>query len=116
MIQVDALSTNELRALIHAASDELWQRLNAGPTDSRNPNEDERQIEFRRCLKTLTPREQEVLDHLALGWTAKEIGRELGCSPRTVEQHRARVLQKTFCRNVIELAKHVASTSNYHKQ
>jgi PAS domain S-box-containing protein len=42
----------------------------------------------------LTPREREIAALLATGKTSKQIGRELGISPRTVELYRARLLKK----------------------
>ena len=46
-------------------------------------------------LDTLTPREQDVMQQLVIGNANKVIARELGLSPRTVEIHRARVMEKT---------------------
>ena len=42
----------------------------------------------------LSRREREVLQQLAAGATSKEIAADLGLSPKTVENHRARVLDK----------------------
>ncbi|HKT86145.1 MAG TPA: response regulator [Novosphingobium sp.] len=45
-------------------------------------------------LRVLTPRELDVLHGLALGHPNKTIAYDLGISPRTVEVHRANVMQK----------------------
>jgi len=52
---------------------------------------------------SLTLRERQVVQHLSHGLTSKEIGRILAISPRTVEEHRARLLAKFDARNVAEL-------------
>jgi DNA-binding NarL/FixJ family response regulator len=46
------------------------------------------------ALTPLTERETDVLRMLALGYTTNEIGRKLYISPRTVDSHRAHVVQK----------------------
>ena len=51
----------------------------------------------------LTRREREVLSWLSRGQTSKEIGRELGLSPRTIEDVRARLLRKFEVKNTSEL-------------
>ena len=45
-------------------------------------------------LDLLTPREREVLQHLARGYLYKEIARRLGISAKTVEAHVSAVLRK----------------------
>ena len=47
-----------------------------------------------RRLSRLTTREREILQHLVLGMSNKEIATELGISRRTVELHRARIREK----------------------
>ena len=54
-------------------------------------------------IARLTAREREVLDAMVAGHASKEIARELGVSPRTVEVHRARVMEKMGARSVPEL-------------
>lgn len=56
-----------------------------------------------RCAR-LTPREREVLVQVAAGKTSKEIARLLGISPRTVEVHRARIMEKLEAHSVLDLA------------
>lgn len=53
----------------------------------------------------LTAREQEVLSKIADGASNKEAGRELGISPRTVEVHRARIMEKLNARNAADLVR-----------
>jgi DNA-binding NarL/FixJ family response regulator len=45
-------------------------------------------------LEQLTPREREVLQHIARGYLYKEIGQRLGISVKTVEAHVSAVLRK----------------------
>jgi RNA polymerase sigma factor (sigma-70 family) len=56
-------------------------------------------------LARLTAREREVLEQAALGLHAKEIGAALGISPRTVEVHKTRIMEKLGVRNVAELVR-----------
>ncbi len=57
----------------------------------------------RARLSQLTPREEGVLALLLQGKTNKEVAKQLGLSPRTVEIHRKNVLTKTETSNLIEL-------------
>jgi len=56
-------------------------------------------------LKELTPREREVLDRLVLGRANKVIAFELDISPRTVEIHRARVMEKMQAESLSHLVR-----------
>lgn len=60
--------------------------------------------EYQQRLTNLTPREIEVANLLAAGHLNKSIGQLLGISHRTVENHRARIMDKTGVTNLIELA------------
>lgn len=51
----------------------------------------------------LTRREREVLELISAGYSNKEAGRELGISPRTIEDHRANVMKKLGARNSTEM-------------
>ena len=59
--------------------------------------------ETTRRLALLTDREREVMDHLILGKTNKQIADELSISRRTVEIHRARLQNKMEARNLADL-------------
>ena len=60
----------------------------------------------------LTPREREVAELIADGASNKEAGRLLGISPRTVELHRAHIMEKLGARNAADLVRIVLSNSS----
>src|SRR6185436_7510471 len=62
-----------------------------------------------RNLAKLTRREREVLDLAGRGLHAKEIAQKLGISPRTVEVHKASLMDKLGARNVAELVRFALS-------
>jgi RNA polymerase sigma factor (sigma-70 family) len=53
----------------------------------------------------LTPREREVLRHLARGYLYKEIAQRLGISTKTVEAHVSAVLRKLQLSNRHQLSR-----------
>jgi DNA-binding CsgD family transcriptional regulator len=57
--------------------------------------------------EVLTPRDRVALAHIARGASSKETARTLGISPRTVEFHRANIMQKLGARNTVELVRRV---------
>lgn len=63
--------------------------------------------QLRTRLDSLTNRETEVLLHVAEGMTNREIGEKLEISPRTVETHRERVMDKLRIRTVAGLTRFV---------
>lgn len=60
-------------------------------------------------LQLLTPREREVLEQITAGASNKEAGRTLGISPRTIEVHRARIMEKLGAKNAADLVRIVLS-------
>ncbi|NBQ39539.1 MAG: LuxR family transcriptional regulator, partial [Alphaproteobacteria bacterium] len=48
---------------------------------------------------------------ISAGASNKEAGRQLGISPRTVEVHRARIMEKIGARNTADLVRIVYSAS-----
>ncbi|MGC8533963.1 MAG: response regulator FixJ [Rhizomicrobium sp.] len=65
--------------------------------------------EFQTRLETLTERERQVLQLLAAGKPNKVIAYELTISPRTVEIHRARVMEKMRAHSLAELVRMVVA-------
>ncbi len=59
----------------------------------------------RRALQTLTSRETEVFEGLVTGKSNKEIAIALGISPRTVEFHRAHIMEKTSAKGLADLVR-----------
>jgi FixJ family two-component response regulator len=57
----------------------------------------------------LTARERDVLGQIAAGSSNKQAGRELGISPRTIEVHRARIMEKLGAKNAADLVRIVLS-------
>jgi FixJ family two-component response regulator len=53
----------------------------------------------------LTRREQDVLTQIVSGSSSKEAGRHLGISPRTIEVHRARIMEKLGAKNAADLVR-----------
>jgi len=57
---------------------------------------------------TLTPREQEVMRLLAEGLSCKEVAKKLFISHKTVENHRANIMNKLDIHSTIELIRYAA--------
>lgn len=62
-------------------------------------------------LRTLTARERQVLDLVGAGSHNREVAAALGISPRTVEVHKSRVMEKLQVRNVSELVRIVLGST-----
>lgn len=61
--------------------------------------------EARRLLRMLTERESEIVDAIVAGRSSKQIADALSVSQRTVEAHRANVLQKLGISNTASLVR-----------
>lgn len=75
--------------------------------DARKRNEEKEAPEPKDFpgAEQLTPREREVLEQITAGASNKEAGRVLGISPRTIEVHRARIMEKLGARNAADLVR-----------
>jgi FixJ family two-component response regulator len=72
--------------------------------DARERLDEEQQRNAVEHLDSLTSREREVLEKVVCGQQNKVIAAELGISMKTVEAHRAKVMEKLGVRSAFELA------------
>ena len=72
---------------------------------------DEKQEIIRR-IKSLTPREHEIMDRMIAGQANKVIAIELEISQRTVEIHRSRVMHKMGTQSLAHLVRMVLSVKD----
>jgi two-component system, LuxR family, response regulator FixJ len=85
---------------------ELLDRINAAlKQDAQNRASVDRLADLRQRVESLTPREHEVMGHVVDGKANKVIAIDLGLSERTVEIHRANVMEKMGARSVAHLVK-----------
>ncbi len=75
--------------------------------DGRNRTALAQHASIRERLESLTPREREVLTLMTRGVSNKVMAAELGVSQRTVEIHRARVMEKSGAGSLAQLVRMV---------
>jgi len=85
--------------LLLASIAEAFERL----TEQRYDEEQGRQAE--ELVSTLTPREREVMELVVAGRHNRDIAAALEISPRTVEVHKARVMQKLRVDSIPDLVR-----------
>jgi two-component system, LuxR family, response regulator FixJ len=93
---------------------DLLDRINhALKQDAENRRMVARRAEVLHRLESLTPRERQVMDLVVDGAANKVIAIDLDLSERTVEIHRAKVMEKMGARSVAHLVKlHLTLTDN----
>lgn len=83
-----------MRGRVHLSSG-VSKKLLSGPRRARSP---------------LTPRQREILQMIAEGWATKEIAQILRISPKTVETHRAQLMDRLKIYNVPDLVRYALKT------
>lgn len=92
----------------------LLDTVNKALTESRRIGAEFREQEsIQKRLDLLTPRETDVLRMIAQGKLNKQIAFELGITQRTVEVHRARVMEKIQAKTVADLLRTVMSLDSF---
>ena len=74
-----------------------------------------RRDQIKRRIDSLTAREREVMDVLIEGNSNKAIAHLLGTSPRTIENHRAKVMEKMRAESLPDLVRMVLEPGNSPK-
>ena len=64
----------------------------------------------RRARSPLTPRQREILQMVSEGWATKEIAQILRISAKTVETHRAQLMERLKIYNVPDLVRYALKT------
>lgn len=85
---VDFVEKPYEKAALIAALNTAFERI-----EERGPR-DLLEAEAKARIARLTPRESDVIERLVQGYTNKAIAEELDISPRTVEIHRAHLMEK----------------------
>jgi len=80
----------------------LFASIEAALTNSGRGRKDREAVEAAERIATLSPRERQVLYALVAGRPSKVIAHDLGISVRTVEVHRARMLERLGTRRLAE--------------
>lgn len=85
---------------------DLLDRINqALAWDEEHRSQEDRKRELLERSQSLTPREREVMECVVRGLANKVIAMDLDLSQRTVEIHRARVMEKMHARSLAELVR-----------
>jgi two-component system response regulator FixJ len=87
-----------------AGDAEILGRVRAAMAhEDKRRKEDQRRLKLKKRFERLTPRERKVMSLLVTGMSNKVVGRKLGISPRTVEVHRFRIMEKMVAKSILEL-------------
>jgi two-component system response regulator FixJ len=111
-----------VQAMRNGAFDFIEKRLDGGAIVTRVADAIDTWLQLRRCeepapsfsptfpgYQALTRRERDVLYQIATAASNKETAITLGISPRTVEIHRGRIMDKLGARNSVDLMRIVLS-------
>jgi FixJ family two-component response regulator len=105
-VAVRAMKSGAVDFILKPFTDlDLLERTRAALTIAGTKFEEERErSRFERCLRRLTPREREILNHMLEGKANKVIADDLRISQKTVEVHRYHLMHKMGTSSSVQLA------------
>ncbi|HGL4258153.1 TPA: response regulator [Burkholderia dolosa] len=77
--------------------------------DAKRLEVDHALLDLRACWESLTPREREVLQHVAAGLMNKQVAANMGIAEITAKIHRGQAMRKMQCRSVAELVRKMSA-------
>lgn len=113
-ITIFSLDSDDINALLRNADVAMHYAKDCGRNnyqfyspelDARTRRDELRRIEIEQRLAHLTPRESEVLDMIVAGKANKMVAYLLGTSSRTIENHRARIMEKMQADSLSDLVR-----------
>lgn len=87
------------------SDDRILQAVEHAMASRPTGTEQDRESNAKALVEKLTAREREVLEFLASGYANKQIAAALNISPRTVEIHRSRVIEKLNAPSISHLVR-----------
>jgi FixJ family two-component response regulator len=103
-MSVQAMKSGAIEFLTKPIRDQaLLDAIQSGLTRDRVRRENESALaDLRKRFATLSPREQEIMMHVARGRLSKQIAGDVGIAEATVKVHRSRAMRKLNARSLPE--------------
>ncbi len=117
-MSVQAMKSGAIEFLTKPIRDqELLDAIQSGLTRDRTRRENESALaDLRRRFATLSPREREIMLHVARGRLSKQIAGDIGIAEATVKVHRSKAMRKMNARSLPEFGQMVAKLNLMPKE